>query len=159
MPAYKPSCRSRQGRGRREGGDRQTDRRGSKGNVRVSQVREGARKPVTTLNGSANGIECSCAFLQFKFLIEITNWCQRDEAGLRMRIHADCDCECDCECGCGCEYDECESLTIYKYVYEKKIAKNKNKARKLRMGQESYDEWVKLKILYIIPFMNPYIIL
>lgn len=146
MPAYKPSLRSRQGRGRREGGDRQTDRRGSKGNVRVSQVREGARKPTTTLNGSANGIECSCAFLQFKFLIEITNWCQRDEAGLRMRIHADCD------CGCGCEYDECESLTIYKYVYEKKIAKNKNKARKLRMGQEqqSNDEWVKLKILYTI---------
>lgn len=101
-----------------------TDRRGSKGNVRVSQVRSLRRgrcrdrgRPATTLNGNANGIECSCAFLQFKFLIEITNWCQRDEAGrtrirrLRMWIRV-----------------RRVRVTghIYKYVYEKKIAKNKN---------------------------------
>lgn len=49
--------------------------------MRVSQVRGGGGgggqrgmvRAATTLNGSANGIECSCAFLQFKFLIEITN--------------------------------------------------------------------------------------
>lgn len=53
------------------------------------------------------------------------------------------ECEYGANASCGCEYkcDECESLTIYKYVYEKKMRKTKNKARNSREGgqAESYD--------------------
>lgn len=127
--------------------------------MRVSQVRgdgwgRGMVRAATTLNGSANGIECSCAFLQFKFLIEITNWCQRETLDVNVntaRIQR------ECECGCEYKCDECESLTIYKYVYEKKMRKTKNKARNSREGgeAESYD-WDTLYRQGILSIVGDY---